>query len=288
MNTFLKDLATEIKSKYGDRLGELCVVFPTRRAGLFFQSALAAESEKPVWSPRVFSIQDYLLKLSGATIPDPLTLLFELYEVFRSYFPLEEFDKFYPWGELLLKDFDDLDKYMADASKVFATVTDLHRIDEEFGLPEEDMERLKLFWKNFFEHDLSKLKTEFVNTWKNLNGIYHDFRTRLRDEISPTRMAYRDLAESLADHPLEENINYSHIVFAGFYALSPAEERVIKYVLDQGKGFFTGILTAITSTTTDRKPESLSAEIIFLNRGISGRENISKKFQRRFSLREFR
>ena len=236
MNTFLKDLATEIKSKYGDQLGEICVVFPTRRAGLFFQSALAADSDKPVWSPKVFSIQDYLLKLSGATIPDPLTLLFELFEVFRSYFPLEEFDKFYPWGELLLKDFDDLDKYMADASKVFATVTDLHRIDEEFGLPEEDMERLKLFWKNFFEHDLSKLKTEFVNTWKNLNGIYHDFKTRLRERnLAYEGMAYRDLAESLADHPLEENNNYSHIVFAGFYALSPAEERVIKFVLDQGK-----------------------------------------------------
>ncbi|MBK8586411.1 MAG: hypothetical protein IPN88_13675 [Bacteroidetes bacterium] len=113
----------------------------------------------PFWSLQIFSIQDYLLKLADANIPDQITLLFELYEVYHHYFPNEEFDAFYPWGELLIKDFDDLDKYLAPTSKVFATVNDLHQIDADFGLPEEDMERLKLFWRNFFEHDLSRLKS---------------------------------------------------------------------------------------------------------------------------------
>ncbi|MFN8166061.1 MAG: PD-(D/E)XK nuclease family protein [Bacteroidia bacterium] len=235
MPTFLQQLVKEIKEQFPEHTADLHIVFPTRRAGLFFQKEFSALHDKPVWSPVVMSIQDYLLSLSGAVIPDPLTLLFELYEVFKKYFPLEDFDHFYAWGELLLKDFDDLDKYMADASKVFATVTDMHKIDEEFGLPEEDLERLRMFWKNFFEQDLTKLKTEFFNTWKNLHAIYSDFKTSLRTKgLAYEGMAYRDLAMSFSGADNAGKHMAFHTVFAGFYALSPAEERVIKAVLNSG------------------------------------------------------
>ena len=131
MKTFLQELAVEIKNKFNENTGQVCVVFPTRRAGLFFQKELAKLYDVPFWSPQIFSIQDYLLKLADANIPDQITLLFELYEVYHHYFPNEEFDAFYPWGELLIKDFDDLDKYLAPTSKVFATVNDLHQIDAD-------------------------------------------------------------------------------------------------------------------------------------------------------------
>ncbi|MBK8362137.1 MAG: PD-(D/E)XK nuclease family protein [Bacteroidetes bacterium] len=190
----------------------------------------------PFWSPQIFSIQDYLLKLADANIPDQITLLFELYEVYHHYFPNEEFDAFYPWGELLIKDFDDLDKYLAPTSKVFATVNDLHQIDADFGLPEEDMERLKLFWRNFFEHDLSRLKSEFVNTWKNLNDIYTEFRTKLKTKgWAYEGMAYRNLAENLTMNSFDSMNEYSHTVFAGFYAMSPAEEKIMSFLINEGK-----------------------------------------------------
>lgn len=236
MQTFLQQLALEIKEKFNENTGQLCVVFPTRRAGLFFQKELARLYDTPIWSPKVFSIQDYLLTLADADIPDQLTLLFELYEVYHHYFPNEEFDAFYPWGELLIKDFDDLDKYLAPASKVFATVNDLHQIDADFGLPEEDMERLKHFWRNFFEHDLSKLKLEFVNTWKNLNDIYSEFKSKLEEKgWAYEGMAYRHLAENISLDTYKAMAEFSHTIFAGFYALSPAEEKVMSFLIKEGK-----------------------------------------------------
>ena len=236
MKTFLQDLALEVTNRYGQNLESICIVFPTRRAGLFFQKELAALSSKPFWAPKTISIQDFLLQLCDRNIPDQITLLFELYEVYKIYFPDEDFDKFYPWGELLLKDFDDLDKYMAPAVKVFATVNDLHQIDSEFGLADEELERLKLFWKNFFDQDLSRLKTEFVNTWKNLNAIYSEFKKRLTDKgMAYEGMAYRTLAESSSVSQLDSLSDISHTIFAGFYALSPAEQKVMQNLIDQNK-----------------------------------------------------
>lgn len=236
MNTFLQDLAKEVKLKFDHQTDSICMVFPTRRAGLFFQKELSAISEGAIWSPKIFSIQDFLLKLCDTNIPDQITLLFELYEVYHQFFPNEDFDRFYPWGELLLKDFDDLDKYLAPASLVFATVNDLHQIDADFGLPEEDLERLKLFWRNFFEQDLSRLKTEFVNTWKNLNSIYHQFKKRLSDKgWAYEGMAYRHLAETINVDHLDEFSEFKHTVFGGFYALSPAEEKVMSFMIEEGK-----------------------------------------------------
>jgi len=147
------------------------MVFPTRRAGLFFRKELAATLSAPIWSPTVFSIQDYIMKLSGKNIPDDLTLLFELFETYRQYFPNEDFARFYPWGELLLSDFNDIDRYMINGSKVFETVKDLQQIDRDFNLDEVDLERLRMFWKSFFDRDPSILKNEFMNTWKFLGSI---------------------------------------------------------------------------------------------------------------------
>ena len=121
MQTFIQELVSEILRHHEGRLQSLCVVFPTRRAGLFFQKELATKINVPIWSPTIVSIQDFLLKLSGKNIPDNLTLLFELYEVYKEYFSNEDFARFYPWGELMLKDFDDIDKYMINASMVFQT-----------------------------------------------------------------------------------------------------------------------------------------------------------------------
>ena len=160
MQTFIQQLVNEVVKIHSGQLQSLCVVFPTRRAGLFFQKELAKTLTTPVWSPAIFSIQDYLLKLAGNNIPDDLTLLFELFESYKEYFPAEDFARFYPWGQLMLKDFDDIDKYMINASMVFETVTDLHQIDRDFPLDEEDLERLRLFWKNFFDRDPSVLQAE--------------------------------------------------------------------------------------------------------------------------------
>lgn len=236
MQTFIDQLADEVLKKHQSGLKEICIVFPTRRAGLFFKRSLSGKISNPTWSPTIFSIQDFILKSFKKQIPDSLTLIFELFEAYKQFFPTEDFARFYPWGELMLKDFDDIDKYLVDASKVFTTVTDLHQIDQEFALDEEDTERLRLFWKNFFDRDPSLLRNEFMNTWRHLHEIYADFRKNLEAKgIAYEGMAYRDLASNPEAAFKEDNADFSHIIFAGFYALTPAEKAVIEFLVNSGK-----------------------------------------------------
>jgi CRISPR/Cas system-associated exonuclease Cas4 (RecB family) len=236
MSTFIQQLVSEILAKHDGKLKDLCIVFPTRRAGLFFQKELAGRLSSPIWSPTIFSIQDFFYTISGKSNPDNLTLLFELYNVYRDFFPNEDFDKFYSWGEILLKDFDDIDKYLVDFSKIFKTVSDLQQIDSEFQLAEEDMEKLRLFWKHLFDIEKSNLKNEFFNYWKHLGGIYSAYKSRLEEKnIAYEGMVYRKLAEEITERGKEVSETFEHIIFAGFYALSPSEVSIIKYFADSGK-----------------------------------------------------
>ncbi len=235
MSTFIEQLVDDLIYGHTGTLHKLCIVFPTRRAGLFFQKELSSRLDAPIWSPKIYSIQDFILSLSGKKIPDQLTLLFELYKVYKDFFPREDFSGFYSWGELLLKDFDDIDKNLIDATKIFALINDLNEIDREFELAEEDLERLRIFWKNFFNKDVSLLRTEFVNTWKHLPAIYSKFKNNLkRLNLSYEGMAYRELAIDLSKRKKSVMSDYSHFVFAGFYALSPAEQKIINSFIESG------------------------------------------------------
>ena len=236
MQTFIQQLVNEVIRSYSGQLQNLCIVFPTRRAGLFFRKELAATISSPIWSPAVFSIQDYLLKLANRNIPDDLTLLFELYESYKEYFPLEDFTRFYPWGELMLKDFDDIDRYMINAAKVFATVTDLQQIDRDFAMDDVDLERIRFFWKVFFDRDPSLLKNEFINTWKYLGSVYSSFQKKLESKnIAYEGMAYRRLAKEISMEGYKGIDEFSHTIFAGFYALSPSELAIIQFLIFSGR-----------------------------------------------------
>ncbi|MFN8144942.1 MAG: PD-(D/E)XK nuclease family protein [Bacteroidia bacterium] len=236
MKTFLQQLTDELILKHGENLANVRLVFPTRRAGLFFRKELATRLSAPVWAPEIFSIQDFIAEYTRYTIPDPLTLRFELYKIYRKYFPAESFDRFYPWGEILIRDFDDLDRYLADASKVFSLISDIRDIEQTFSLPEEELEKLKTFWKSFFDKDPSRLTTEFMNTWEHLGPIYKEFKATLSERsLAYEGMAIRDLAERLNETGAPDTSGYTHLIFAGFYALSPAEEKIIQTFIKSGK-----------------------------------------------------
>src|SRR5437762_3550105 len=100
MTSFLEQLVVELINEQPGDWSRLCLVFPTRRAGLFFKKYFAEKINEPQWSPVVFSIQDFISSLTTLVIPDKLALLFELYDVYKKYFPEEPFEKYYPWGEM--------------------------------------------------------------------------------------------------------------------------------------------------------------------------------------------
>ncbi|MFM2208267.1 MAG: hypothetical protein RL213_2242 [Bacteroidota bacterium] len=235
MKSFIGDLADELIRKFGTDFTGITVVFPTRRAGVFFRSEIARRISGPVWAPRVLAVQDFMLELADRSQPDQVTLLFELFDIYREFFPDEPFDEYCPWGEVMLKDFDELDKSLANPSKVFSVIADLREIDESFGLDDEEMERLRMFWGNYFDTGSTRLKEEFSKTWKHLHTIYDRFHARLGLKGWTTEgHAYRTVAASLGHSDGWKERVGRHVVFAGLYALSRSEEQVILHLKDHG------------------------------------------------------
>ena len=134
MKPFLYQVASLFYSEYGAEVSRLAFVFPNRRTGLFFQKYLSEVSEKPLFSPTILTINDLFVQLSGKQAADRISMLFKLYDIYlRHSGSSETFDEFLYWGEMLLNDFDDIDKYMADARMLFTNVTDLREIENDFS-----------------------------------------------------------------------------------------------------------------------------------------------------------
>jgi hypothetical protein len=240
MEYFLERIAGSLNDEFGNNLNRHCLVFPGRRAGLYFLKHLSGFIEKPVWTPSIFTINDLFrsyinLQQAGAEV-----LLFELYTIYsgRVKSP-EKFDDFYFWGDMLLNDFDDVDKYLVDAPALFENVKDLKTIDQHFGeLTEEQKNIIRQFWTNF---DISKPTNEkqaFVNIWAILSDLYSDFRKILREKnLAYEGMIFRDVAEK-DERTLIESTKWDCVHFIGFNALNECEKRLMLNLKKAGKARF--------------------------------------------------
>ncbi len=247
MKGFLEELSELIYNQYQDNLQELMVVFPNRRAGLFFQKYLARHIEAPVWSPEILSMEAFVKKLAPLQIADKLSLVFTLFEVFKQHSPYQEsFDRFYFWGELLLNDFDEIDKYLIDAEDLFTNIKDLREIEDSYDyLTEEQQEAISKFWKSFEYTHLGEqaardsAQQKFIRLWGILYPVYEAFKTKLTNlGMAYEGMLYRKIIEELnqnhADAP-EQVMAGQKIIFAGFNALSKAEEKIIAWFINHRK-----------------------------------------------------
>jgi len=237
---FLKTLAASLFNKYGRNIQDVCLVFPNRRAGLFFRRYLAEAAGISLCSPQIFTVNEFMVELSDLQPADPVELIFEIYEVYAgmSYSP-ESFDDFYHWGEAMIRDFDDLDKSMVDARALFTNILDIKKIDTIFDyLTEEQKNIIRQFWGSFSNDKLSKHQDKFLNIWKLLYPIYSTLNKKLKENgLAYEGMIYRQVAERIIDKRYPE-LPWSKIILAGFNALSKAEKILFRYFRDSGKGEF--------------------------------------------------
>lgn len=234
MRPFLSYVAEDILKKYGDNLSAITVVFPNKRASLFLNQELAVLSGRPVWSPNYITISELFRQYSSLAVADPLKAIIELHKSFTSITrKAETIDQFFGWGQLLLADFDDIDKNEADASKVFANVRDWHEFDDVSYLTDEQRRLLQRFFKNF-NSDESTLRQRFRDLWCHLYAIYTDYRQRLRNQgLAYEGMLYRDaLANEHMQFPSD------HYLFVGFNMLHPVEQTLFRRMQQQGKAAF--------------------------------------------------
>ena len=240
MRPFLAELANTIHGKYRS-FDKLTIVFPNRRAILYFRKYLSSLLSKPAFAPRLLTIEDYFNSLSSLKTPDKLELIHHLYEVYHEVVldgrklndaDIEPFHQFYFWGEMLLRDFDEADKYLVETSQLFKDLRNQKELDSSFDyLTEEQLTFLKSFWATFDEN-LTENKKKFINVWSKLHLLYVTFKDKLLQKgIAYEGMLQRGVAERI-EGALRNNTR--QIIFAGFNALTKAEEKIISYHVQQG------------------------------------------------------
>ncbi|NOT74202.1 MAG: PD-(D/E)XK nuclease family protein [Cyclobacteriaceae bacterium] len=234
MKPFLKELAEKIIAQH-KKLEDVTVIFPNRRAALFFRKYLADSIVKPAWSPKLLSIEEFFSGLSELREPDRLSLIFRLYKIYGTVMKREEpFDRFYFWGEMLLRDFDEVDKYLIDAPLLFKDLSQLKELDESFDyLTDEQKEFLRKFWIGFDERP-SVNKEEFLKVWKKLPDVYSKYTKALRKEgLGYEGMIHRDVIDRIEKINAKQDKN-GQLIFAGFNALTKAEEMMISHFVEAG------------------------------------------------------
>lgn len=237
MQPFLQLVAHDLYTKIGNDLSRTVLVFPNKRANLFFNEYLAEESDQPIWSPAAMSISDLLQKLSVQKAGDPIRLVCELYKVFKEETESREtLDDFYFWGELLISDFDDVDKNMVDADKLFSNLQDLKNLMDDYEfLDEEQEEAIRQFFQNFSIERRTELKEKFISLWDKLGIIYHRYRENLAElGIAYEGMLYRNVIEQLD----ADRLKYDKYVFVGFNVLNKVEKEFFQKLQKAGKAMF--------------------------------------------------
>lgn len=251
MHTFLHQVATSLLSHFGSNMSQVVVVFPGKRASLFLNQRLAELSPTPVWTPVYRTISDLFLQQSPYALCDPIESVCRLY---RSYADLVEdpqpLDQFYGWGEVLLNDFDDIDKHLVDARQLFTNIHDIKELEDNSYITPEQEEALQSFFSEFSVEGNSQLKERFLRLWSRMFDIYDDFRRQLaeagmlyegalqRDVIERLRAA-RLADPSTVDEASAPFANDKRqYVFVGFNVLNEVEKALFDELQRQGRALF--------------------------------------------------
>lgn len=232
MKSFLQDIANKYAAQ--QKLEELTFIFPNRRAALYFQYYLSQSLVKPQWAPAIYSIEEFFRNNSTLKEPDRLTLIHRLYHIYGEVLGLTEpFDRFFFWGDMLLRDFDEIDKYMINGPQLFKDLSKIKELDETFDfLTEEQKAFLQNFWLSF-EEKPSATREQFLRLWRKLPKVYTEYTKGLRKEgLGYEGMIHRDVAEKIQKKGL--NANAGRMVFAGFNALTKAEAMLITKAVEEG------------------------------------------------------
>ena len=229
--TFLSEVAKQLYDHYGDEISSLTLVFPSQRARLFFSDTLVKLIKRPVWQPSYMSMDDIMRAATHLTVGDKVRIITELYKIYSAYHD-EPFDKFYFWGEMLLSDFDLIDKYMIDADMLFRNIYDIKVLESDLSYLTPEMRSIiHTFWSHFAEEEsLSDEKRKFLTVWKSLAPVYHALRERLTQlQFAYSGMVYRQAVDNLETGAGCPDTN-RHYIFIGFNALSECEKRMLKYL----------------------------------------------------------
>ena len=235
MKSFLTYVAKDIIQKYGNNLSDIAIVFPNKRASLFLNEQLARLVSHPLWSPTYITISAHFRQHTTLKVGDPIKLVCDLHKSFVECTGIEEtLDHFYGWGQLLIADFDDVDKNMASARQLFANLSDIHELDDVSYLTKEQKEIIKKFFSNFSDDHNTELKKRFLQLWSHFYDIYTNFNQRLEAQnLAYEGALYRRVVE-------DESLEFRHkkYLFVGFNMMQCVEQKLCSRLQKEGKAAF--------------------------------------------------
>ncbi len=234
MEAFLERIANHVSKENLPYLYSSCYIFPTKRAALYFSDYLQKKfPEENFILPETHTIQEFITQFSSLTIKDDWDILFDTYLIQHELTGIEQpLDKFIPWGKMILKDFDECDKYLVNVEQLFSLLSTQKKIDDSFVLSEETKRYIEQFILTASTKENkkeNKLRSEFVKTWSQLGDIYAKLQERLLKEQSAYEgMAYKEVLDKLQSGKLQ--LPYQKIAFCGFNALSVCEEKIFEAI----------------------------------------------------------
>lgn len=220
MTRFLEKTADHLLEKYGDKITDLCIVLPNRRAGVFLQKYISKSVGKTIWSPAIFSIEDFLIQLSGIRICDPIQVLFELYEIHKQHEGqnAQIFDEFTSWAQQLIGDFNEIDSYLVDAKDLFSFLNEAKALS---------------VW-NLNTKPLTDFEKQYLRFFKSLSIYHEQLGIRLLcSNLAYPGLLFRKAAEKMGE--IEGQLKWERIIFAGFNAMTKAEEVIVDGLISLGK-----------------------------------------------------
>lgn len=239
MQAILESLANYLAKTSTENSEEIRIILPNRRAGLFLQRNIARMNNSVGWAPQFYGINEFIEEISLLEVCDPVEAVFQLFDIHTGLKQnAESLDEFYHWGEILLQDFDEMDKYLVDPRLLFRNIADLKEIEEPFaGVDESQLKFIRQFWEGFYTGQDTAEKAHFLEMWKILPDIYLSLREKLSQNGEGYQgMLYREIAERIDKNeiPAPEG----RIIVAGFNALNGSEKRIFSWLKKHGAEFF--------------------------------------------------
>ena len=239
MEPFLKTVAEDLYSKYGAQgggLADITVVFPNRRARLFFDDWLSACSTQPVWSPQYTTIEDLFHSQSDLRPADRIEMVTLLHKIYQEELHTEEsLDSFWSWGELMLADFDDVDRNLAPADQLFSLLREQRELSDTSFLTDEQRKALEQFFGEMKNAQPTQLREHYQAVWSVLGNIYDKFGKLLAQKgIGYNGMIQRRVITNLDT----ERLTARKYAFVGFNSLDGAEKELFRAIQKAGKALF--------------------------------------------------
>ncbi|MGI6718281.1 MAG: PD-(D/E)XK nuclease family protein [Bacteroidales bacterium] len=259
IETFVNQLTAKYNTK---ELADICIVVPNNRAKLYIRKELINAINNYAVLPQLLSIQDFMQitasLINKIEIADNLTLILKLYEVHKNIYKTADnagdspsFRAFLTLAYTILRDFNDLDLYLADTDRAFKYINE----EKTLSMWGIDMNKL------------SDAESTYIKYFNFLKDYYKNFKEELFSEnLGYTGQVYRIVAENIDQ--IIEKLEWNKVFFVGFSALTNSEIVIFDKLYKSGKAEMVWDVDSyyIYSPQINKNDDNIQEAGIFLRR----------------------